>query len=155
MDVLTSETCWALNNEIIKQVISSWSLFNYEDDAQSNKHKIQKCVFSGNMERKESLQITQVGLPDHPSGSLKANPSTWHNINTTNLLETDWTFPLPRTTVVPFALTLPYHVWTSLNHIALGWNHRPGSKILYHKHEEQYRTSPECNKTFSIITEHR
>ena len=26
-DVLTSETCWALNNEIIKQVISSWSLF--------------------------------------------------------------------------------------------------------------------------------
>ena len=27
MDVLTSETCWGLNNEIIKQVTSSWSLF--------------------------------------------------------------------------------------------------------------------------------
>jgi len=27
MDVLTSETCCALNNEIIKQVTSSWSLF--------------------------------------------------------------------------------------------------------------------------------
>jgi len=27
MDVLTSETCWALNNEIIKQVTSCWSLF--------------------------------------------------------------------------------------------------------------------------------
>jgi len=27
MDVLISETCWALNNEIIKQVTSSWSLF--------------------------------------------------------------------------------------------------------------------------------
>jgi len=27
MNVLTSETCWALNNEIIKQVTSSWSLF--------------------------------------------------------------------------------------------------------------------------------
>jgi len=27
MDVLTSETCWALNNEIIKQVTPSWSLF--------------------------------------------------------------------------------------------------------------------------------
>jgi len=27
MDVLTSETCWALNNEIIKQATSSWSLF--------------------------------------------------------------------------------------------------------------------------------
>ena len=27
MDVLTSETCLALNNAIIKQVTSSWSLF--------------------------------------------------------------------------------------------------------------------------------
>jgi len=27
MDVLTSETCRALNNEIKKQVTSSWSLF--------------------------------------------------------------------------------------------------------------------------------
>ena len=27
MDILTSETCRALNNEIIKQVTSSWSLF--------------------------------------------------------------------------------------------------------------------------------
>jgi len=27
MDVLTSETCWVLNNEITKQVTSSWSLF--------------------------------------------------------------------------------------------------------------------------------
>ena len=27
MDVLTSETCWALNKVIIKQVVSSWSLF--------------------------------------------------------------------------------------------------------------------------------
>ena len=26
MDVLTSETCWAVSNEIIKQVTSSWSL---------------------------------------------------------------------------------------------------------------------------------
>jgi len=28
MDLLTSETCWALNNEIIKQVTSSWSLYS-------------------------------------------------------------------------------------------------------------------------------
>jgi len=27
LDVLTSETCWAVNNETIKQVTSSWSLF--------------------------------------------------------------------------------------------------------------------------------
>ena len=27
MDVLTSETCWAVNSEIIKQVTSSWSIF--------------------------------------------------------------------------------------------------------------------------------
>ena len=42
MDVLTFETCWALNNEI-KQVTSSWSglsSLNYQDDARSNKHKI-------------------------------------------------------------------------------------------------------------------
>jgi len=27
MDVLTFETCWAVNSEIIKQVTSSWSIF--------------------------------------------------------------------------------------------------------------------------------
>jgi len=27
MDALTSKTCWAVNNDIIKQVTSSWSLF--------------------------------------------------------------------------------------------------------------------------------
>ena len=27
MDVLTSETCWAVNSEIIKQVTLSWSIF--------------------------------------------------------------------------------------------------------------------------------
>jgi len=27
MDVLISKTCWALNNEIIKQLTSSWSIF--------------------------------------------------------------------------------------------------------------------------------
>ena len=41
MDVLTSETCRALNNETIKQVTSvGLSLFNYQDDARSDKHKI-------------------------------------------------------------------------------------------------------------------
>ena len=41
MDVLTSETCWALNNEIIKQVTSiDLSLINYEDDARTNRHNI-------------------------------------------------------------------------------------------------------------------
>jgi hypothetical protein len=40
MDVLTFETCWAVNSEIIKK----WhqvglSLFNYQDDARSNKLK--------------------------------------------------------------------------------------------------------------------
>jgi len=48
MDVLTSETRWALNNEIIKQVASSWSLslFNYQDDARSNKHNIPLLHFN-------------------------------------------------------------------------------------------------------------
>jgi len=43
MDELTFETCWALNNEIIKRLTSS-SLFNYQDDARSNKHKILQMV---------------------------------------------------------------------------------------------------------------
>ena len=41
MDELTFETCWAVNGEIIKRVTLSWSsLFNYQDDARSNKLKI-------------------------------------------------------------------------------------------------------------------
>jgi len=44
MDVLTSETCWSLNKEIIKQVTSSRSsLLNYQDDARSNKDKMHQC----------------------------------------------------------------------------------------------------------------
>ena len=46
MDVLTSETCSALNNEIIKRVTSSWSLFiQLSRRMQSNKHKIQHDDF--------------------------------------------------------------------------------------------------------------
>jgi len=46
MDVLTFEKCWALN----KEWKSKWrqvglSLFNYQDDARSNKHKIQTILF--------------------------------------------------------------------------------------------------------------
>jgi len=51
MDVLTSETCWALHKEIIKQVTSSWSLFT-QDDARSNKHKINLYVYKVNSPRK-------------------------------------------------------------------------------------------------------
>ena len=41
MDVLTFETCWAVNSEIIKQVTSfGLSLFSYQDDSESNKLKI-------------------------------------------------------------------------------------------------------------------
>ena len=37
MDVLTFETCWAVNGEIIKQVPSSWSVFiQLLNDARSN-----------------------------------------------------------------------------------------------------------------------
>jgi len=46
MDVLTFETCWGLNNEMIEQVTSvGLSVFNYQNDAaRSDKHKI-LCVF--------------------------------------------------------------------------------------------------------------
>jgi len=40
MDVLTSETCWALNNDTIMRHQVGLSLFNYQDDTRSNKHKI-------------------------------------------------------------------------------------------------------------------
>jgi len=41
MDVSTSETCWAVNNEITKQVTSSWSLFiRLSRWCRFNKHKI-------------------------------------------------------------------------------------------------------------------
>ena len=46
MNVLISETCWALNNVIIKK----WhqvgpSFCNYQNDVRSNKHKMQKFLF--------------------------------------------------------------------------------------------------------------
>jgi len=51
MDVLTPETCWALNKVIIKQVASSWSLFIHKSkyfvqrrdqllDNQSSRHHV-------------------------------------------------------------------------------------------------------------------
>jgi len=47
MDVLTSETCWALNNEIIKQGHQfGLSLFKYQDDARSNKHNMIRFLAS-------------------------------------------------------------------------------------------------------------
>lgn len=76
-----------------------------------------------------SLQSTQFRPSDHPSGSLEAESTTWYNIKATNLLETNWTFLLPWKITVPLSFTLPHHVWPSLNHIALGWYHCPGSKI--------------------------
>ena len=63
MDVLTFETCWALNNEIKKQVTSvGLSLFNYQDDAWSNKHKISRMY---EMCQSVPLKTTKVktGLP--------------------------------------------------------------------------------------------
>jgi hypothetical protein len=46
MDVLTFETCWAVNDEIINKWHQvSLSLFNYQDDTRSNKHKTQHNLF--------------------------------------------------------------------------------------------------------------
>ena len=40
MDVLTSEACWALNNEIKKQVTSSWSFFTTHEIIQQISRKL-------------------------------------------------------------------------------------------------------------------
>jgi len=48
MNVLTSETCWALNKETIKQVTSIWSLFIHLSrwcTVRSNKHKTRISVY--------------------------------------------------------------------------------------------------------------
>jgi len=64
MDVLTSETCSALNKEIIKQVTSSWFLLvNYQDDARSNKHKFHQALnqnFVIYLEFQNELNITDL-----------------------------------------------------------------------------------------------
>jgi len=48
MDVLTSEICWALNNETIKQVTSSWALFiqllRFSSKSRSLQNKTYPCV---------------------------------------------------------------------------------------------------------------
>ena len=49
MDVLASETCWALNNEIIKQVTSSWSFFIQREN------KFLESVYSVSLSRCSSL----------------------------------------------------------------------------------------------------
>jgi len=44
VDVLTSETCWALSKEIIKQVTTSWSLFTQPYQIKTLfKYKTQSC----------------------------------------------------------------------------------------------------------------
>ena len=45
MDVLTSETCWALNNEIIKQVTSNLSLFIQPDKPKFHSHTKRVCIY--------------------------------------------------------------------------------------------------------------
>jgi len=79
MDVLTSETCSALNNEIIKQVTSNWSLylFNYEDDARSNKHKIHIIVYSFILWA--HILVPSRPLPSFPWSGLKACNSVYCN----------------------------------------------------------------------------
>jgi len=63
MDVLTSETYWALNNEMNK---SKWhqvglSLFNYQDDARSNKHKIEKTTLQISLQNKRTREESWIG----------------------------------------------------------------------------------------------
>ena len=46
MGVLTSETCWTVNNKIINKWHQvSLSLFSYKDDARSNKRKIISDIY--------------------------------------------------------------------------------------------------------------
>ena len=68
MDVLTSETCWALNNEIIKQVTSSWSLFIHWDIIGPSKTKTVRLV--GHVERKGEKRNARGVQWRNPKGRL-------------------------------------------------------------------------------------
>ena len=60
MNVVTLETCWALNTEIIKRVTSSWSIFiQLQDDARSNKHKNRSCLYEIRRKVCFRLKITE------------------------------------------------------------------------------------------------
>ena len=86
MYVLTSETCWALNNEIKKQVTSSWSLslslFNYQDDARSNKHKITKlCLLPCLPIRSINIILCTFSLPAWCNPILFSHQISDHKIS--------------------------------------------------------------------------
>jgi len=79
MDVLTSETCWAINNEIlvIKQVTSSWSqLFNYKAVRISNEcHRL--CFSFRYAILKYSLKYVHSELTSFRSPSALVG-NRWH-----------------------------------------------------------------------------
>jgi len=65
MDVLTSETCWALNNEIIKQVTSSWSLF-----IQLNMNCQTQSLRTTSFLLSPTAYVTHSQIPSTPGGLL-------------------------------------------------------------------------------------
>jgi len=66
MNVLTFETCWAVNSKIIKQVTSSWSIFIQKPEIPLNDAHLYQC---------STLPQFPADYPSHPSTQINA-----HNI---------------------------------------------------------------------------
>jgi len=82
MDVLTSETYWALNNETIKQVTSSWSLFIHLSHEMFVFHKIQFEKILGHNLQTDKREISAYlniavtkAIPLHARTSLEGSRS--------------------------------------------------------------------------------
>ena len=74
MDVLTFETCWALNSEIkSKWHQAGLSLFNHQDDARSNKHKINALSVHQNI---QSFTRVNFAYTEAQSYSTPSEPVT-------------------------------------------------------------------------------
>ena len=125
MDVLTFETCWAVNSSIINkwhQVVLS--LFNYQDDARSNKHKILLyCLYDYEHNRNKSL----LELLNHEHGDMMTFQNTvmyWCSafiFRGQAVLYSSWTMTIKLKAIWHFEMVETPH-WLTQHHILDDWN---------------------------------
>ena len=84
MDVLTSETCWALNKVIIKQVASSWSLFTQpQRDVPDIFVSVYGGVFGRSIHTQDTPDIIYGEVCEQQCGPC---PPSGHNRNAPSLI---------------------------------------------------------------------
>jgi len=157
MDVLTFETCWAVNSEIIKQVTSTGlSLFNYQDDARSNKLKIIViCLriivlifgeFHENRRREGCTYFTAVSEIQFTCVPLNGSMTFWnyetpeYNLQTASNLQPfcdyrngNTTKPHPNFRIKRFTVYCGFHLLLEVNDNFVplySWQQRAGVRIM-------------------------